>query len=158
MRISQLAELTGFSAPAIRYYENVGLLPAARRTAGGYRDYGPEHQHYLRYISKAKSLGLSLDAIAATLTNAEAHRCDAVRALLITKLNQLQDDIDTLVHQRSLLERRLRETEGTDQEAANPTRLGCWIIDELELEELAAIAVAGEVSENAGPRQRNLND
>ena len=35
LRISEVSERTGFSGPTLRYYEQIGLLPAPDRTAGG---------------------------------------------------------------------------------------------------------------------------
>lgn len=38
--IGAAAQQTGCSVPTIRYYEEVGLLPAAPRTEGNQRHYG----------------------------------------------------------------------------------------------------------------------
>jgi len=39
LTVSQLARATGMSAKTIRYYEQIGVLPAPRRSAAGYRQY-----------------------------------------------------------------------------------------------------------------------
>jgi MerR family transcriptional regulator, copper efflux regulator len=36
-RIAEVATLAGVTAATLRYYEQVGLLPAASRTSSGYR-------------------------------------------------------------------------------------------------------------------------
>ena len=41
-RIKDVADRGGFSAATLRYYEDIGLLPASRRTASGYRLYAAE--------------------------------------------------------------------------------------------------------------------
>lgn len=61
--ISELAARSGFSASALRYYEQVGLLSAAERTRGGYRLYEESALSRLRFIDRAKSLGLPLEEI-----------------------------------------------------------------------------------------------
>jgi MerR-like DNA binding protein len=39
MRIGELARASGIAPSAVRYYEQLGLLPAPERTASGYRSY-----------------------------------------------------------------------------------------------------------------------
>ncbi|MBA2891213.1 TioE family transcriptional regulator [Nonomuraea soli] len=48
MRPVDLAREHGLSTQAIRNYEEAGILPAAARTASGYRSYTPAHAHALR--------------------------------------------------------------------------------------------------------------
>ncbi|WUI04179.1 TioE family transcriptional regulator [Spirillospora sp. NBC_00431] len=48
MRPVDLAREHGLSAQAVRNYEEAGILPAAERTATGYRDYTPPHAQALR--------------------------------------------------------------------------------------------------------------
>ena len=43
MKIGELARRTLHTAETIRYYERMGLLPAPRRFANNYRDYGEVH-------------------------------------------------------------------------------------------------------------------
>ncbi len=63
MNIGQAAEASGVSAKMIRHYEQVGLLPAARRTESGYRQYGDSEVHTLRFIRQARDLGFSIAEI-----------------------------------------------------------------------------------------------
>jgi DNA-binding transcriptional MerR regulator len=55
-----VAQATGVPAKTIRYYEHVGVLPAAGRTRSGYRQYTERGVHRLRFIRRARALGLPL--------------------------------------------------------------------------------------------------
>ena len=65
--IGEAASCSGVSAKMIRYYETLSLLPKVRRTAAGYRQYGPNEVHTLRFIRHARELGFSMVEIAALL-------------------------------------------------------------------------------------------
>ena len=53
MRIGEVARASGTTSKTLRYYEEVGLLPAADRTPAGYRDYGAEVLDRLDFIEGA---------------------------------------------------------------------------------------------------------
>jgi len=63
LKIGDLARITGLSIKTIRYYERRGLLEQPPRTEGGYRLYGPEEVARLRFVQRAKLLGLTLEEI-----------------------------------------------------------------------------------------------
>jgi DNA-binding transcriptional MerR regulator len=63
LKIGELARQTGLSIKTIRYYESRGLLEQPPRTEGGYRLYGPEEVGRLRFVQRAKLLGLTLEEI-----------------------------------------------------------------------------------------------
>ncbi|MEU6732231.1 MerR family transcriptional regulator [Streptomyces physcomitrii] len=81
LRISQLAERTGFPASTLRFYEGAGLLSPGR-TAAGYRVYGEESVERLGFIRAAKNLGLPLEEIAEVLGVRASGACAEVRTEL----------------------------------------------------------------------------
>ncbi|QKV80682.1 MerR family transcriptional regulator [Amycolatopsis sp. Hca4] len=77
-QISELARRSGVPASTLRFYEQAGLLPAAR-TGSGYRVYGEEAVARLEFIGAAKHLGLPLEEIRQLLGAWEAGVCAEVR-------------------------------------------------------------------------------
>ena len=82
LRISQLAERTGFPATTLRYYETLGLLGPVARQANGYRAYGPEAIARLRFIDRAKRLGVPLEEIAELVEVWSGGDCPPVQSRL----------------------------------------------------------------------------
>ncbi|KIL99529.1 Transcriptional regulator MerR family [Paramagnetospirillum magnetotacticum MS-1] len=67
MNIGEAARRSGISAKTIRYYESVGLIPEAGRTASGYRAYTSNEVETLRFIHRARSLGFSVGDVGGLL-------------------------------------------------------------------------------------------
>jgi len=82
LQIGELAQWYGVSTATLRYYERLGLLASGVRTESGYRLYGVEEQDRLRFILRAKALGLTLDEIGALLDVWEQGSCATTREQL----------------------------------------------------------------------------
>lgn len=63
LSIGKLSAATGVKVPTIRYYEGIGLLPQAERSAGNQRLYGVKARERLAFIRHSRELGFSLDDI-----------------------------------------------------------------------------------------------
>jgi DNA-binding transcriptional MerR regulator len=59
MRIGDLARLTGLSAHTIRYYERIGLLPSAPRSAGQ-RDYDHSVLVWIGFLRRLRTTGMPI--------------------------------------------------------------------------------------------------
>jgi DNA-binding transcriptional MerR regulator len=70
------------AASTLRYYEGLGLLPAAGRTGSGYRVYGEDAVERLAVIGAAKGLGLALEEVGAVCAAWAGGVCGEVRAEL----------------------------------------------------------------------------
>ena len=62
MRIGEVAQQCGLRASAIRYYEQAGLLPKARR-ANGCRTYDPGVLHQITLIQFARDVGFTIQEV-----------------------------------------------------------------------------------------------
>ncbi len=63
LTIGHLARQAGINLETVRYYERVGLLPPAPRSASGYRLFPADAKRRLRIIRRAQELGFSLKEI-----------------------------------------------------------------------------------------------
>src|SRR4051812_17114271 len=100
LTISKVAHATGFSPSALRFYEKHGLIRPAR-SAAGYRTYDAASVETLRFVARAKRLGLPLGDIGALVVLFDDRRCGPVqhrlRALLTEKITEARDQVATLV-------------------------------------------------------------
>jgi MerR family transcriptional regulator, copper efflux regulator len=80
--IGDVAERSGFSASALRYYEDIDLVRPAGRTEAGYRLYDDEELAKLGFIARAKQLGCTLDEIRDLLAVWEGEDCRPVQRRL----------------------------------------------------------------------------
>lgn len=98
--IGELAERSGFSASALRYYEGIGLVVPASRTAAGYRVYDDRAVTRLTFIARAKQLGCTLDEIADLMDIWDVEECRPVQRrfhdLVTSKLDETQRQIGEL--------------------------------------------------------------
>ena len=97
MNISDVGARAGLPAKTIRYYEEIGLIRAARGP-NGYRRFREADLHKLAFIGRARSLGFSIEECRALLALYEDKgRASAdVKALAERHLAQIAAKIDEL--------------------------------------------------------------
>ena len=107
MKIGELAERSGLSTKAIRYYEDIGILPEPERASNGYRVYEPRVVDRIEFIRDAQSAGLSLVDIQMVLELRDSGEgtCDHVT----TTLTEHRDNIDQQLQDLQKTRRRLTE-------------------------------------------------
>ena len=113
VRIGALAKDTGVSAKTIRFYEETGVLPPARRAANGYRQYDESDMRRLRFIRNARLLDFSLEELKEVLALRERGEapCIHVMGLLEQKMEQIDAQIRHLQELRGDLRQLLAEGE-----------------------------------------------
>ena len=103
MTIGKAAEESGLSSDTIRYYERLQLLRRPRRSPGGYRLYDDNALDRLRLIRRARSIGFSLTEIRILFGRNHSGDCTAVRAVLGTKIRELDERIAAMSSFRDAL-------------------------------------------------------
>jgi len=126
MRIGELAKATVTKAETIRYYEREGILPAADRTTGNYRDYSNEHLATLSFVRRARGLGFSMSQVKEllTLSDNDDKSCSDVDQLVRQQLKEVNRKIENLILLRDELSQMLQSCEAS--------RIGdCQIVEHL---------------------------
>lgn len=107
MKISELAKLSGVNSKAVRYYEEIGLLPIASRTENGYREYGESDIERLIFIRRCRELQIPIKDLK-TLVRVQSDKsasCAEVDQIIESQLDEVRNRIKELKQ----LERTLNE-------------------------------------------------
>lgn len=75
----------------LRYYEQVGLLPAPPRSEGGHRLYGDTLVRRLLFIRRARALGFALDEIRELLrlVDGGSYTCAQIEQLALAQIGEI---------------------------------------------------------------------
>lgn len=105
MNIGEAATASGISPKMLRYYESIGVLPEARRTPSGYRDYDTKDVHRLRFVRRARDFGFSMDEISGLLALWQDHRRSSkdVKSIALAHVADLDEKIRHLTGMRDTL-------------------------------------------------------
>jgi DNA-binding transcriptional MerR regulator len=119
LRSGALAKATNLSPDTIRYYEKIGVLPRASRTASGYRVYPLEAIERVLVVQRALRIGFTLTELAEVLRTRDSGGtpCRRVYELAQEKLKGIAADIAALKQTERYLksvlnnwEKRMRST------------------------------------------------
>lgn len=96
--IGALSERTGCNIETIRYYERIGLMPAAPRSEGGHRLYGEAETRRLGFIRRTRQLGFTLDEVRTLLRLVDGgrHTCAQVKRITVHHLDDVRRKIADL--------------------------------------------------------------
>ena len=107
LTVTNLARACGLSRTTVLYYESLGLIKPARRTAGNYRVYGEKEVDRLKRIVTYRNSGLRLSDIRSML---EEPRGDAA-GVLKRRMAELGGEIERLREHQRAIARLLRQTD-----------------------------------------------
>jgi DNA-binding transcriptional MerR regulator len=103
--IGEAARRAGVSPDLVRYYERVGVLPRAPRTAGGFRYYSDDTVARLLFVRNAIRFGFTSKELAGFLKARDSGRppCHSVRAAGQRLLNEMDDHLVRLHEAREAM-------------------------------------------------------
>lgn len=127
MNIGQAAKRSGISAKMIRYYEEIGLLPAPKRSESGYRHYTDADIRTLSFIQHARELGFSSEQMKELLglwLN-EVRQSSEVKALAQKHIDMLEQKIRDMQVMVTMLKQSVARCAGDE-------RSDCEILKDIE--------------------------
>lgn len=80
VNIGQAAKASGLSERMIRYFEKQGLIPAPRRSGGGYRSYSDDDVRRMRTIALAQDVGFPIEVIRQLIASMDEAKADVANA------------------------------------------------------------------------------
>ncbi|ANY81291.1 MerR family transcriptional regulator [Microvirga ossetica] len=130
LTIGALADQTGCNVPTIRYYEEIGLPPPARRRPGGHRFYSEADLRRLTFIRRCRDFGFPIEQVRALveLTESSDKDCNEARDLAQAHL----EDVRRKLAELQALERTLVGfVETCTAACAGGPASDCVILDDL---------------------------
>lgn len=112
--IGQVARSANCKVQTIRYYEQIGILPAPARSEGNQRIYSQRHLERLSFIRHSRELGFSLEQIREILALVDdpTHSCEEVDRIASAHLTEVKSKIERLEEMRRELERMVSQCAG----------------------------------------------
>jgi DNA-binding transcriptional MerR regulator len=105
--IGEAARHSRVKVPTIRYYEQIGLLPAPPRSGGNRRQYDADDLRRLTFIRHARELGFEIYAIRTLLAlqDQPSQSCATADEIARARLAEVQQRIASLTALKAELER-----------------------------------------------------
>lgn len=139
LKIGRLAEMTRTTAPTIRYYEEIGLLPVPARQSGSQRIYDEADIQRLTFIRRCRDFGFPIEKVRqlAVLVHDSQRPCQEARDLAHA---QLLDVRQKLVELRELEQGLEQFVDRCDISCPGGVGSDCVMLEELSQEATAAAA------------------
>lgn len=114
LTIGRVADAAGCKVQTVRYYEQIGLIPAPPRSSGNQRVYDISAIHRLTFIRHARELGFPLQAIRdlISLSDNPDQSCEAADVIAKAQLDEVDLRIRRLGALRNELERMVEQCKG----------------------------------------------
>lgn len=129
MLIGEVAKIAGMTPKTLRFYEDQGLIPPARRGPNGYRQYGGDSIARLDFIARGRAAGLSVNQIRSILAVQEPGNapCTHVRDVLAGQLAELDLKIAELTALRAGMAASYEAVAAGDPAACDQSRICSYL-------------------------------
>ncbi|MBZ5623287.1 MAG: MerR family transcriptional regulator [Acidobacteriia bacterium] len=107
LTVTHLARACGLSRSTVLYYESIGLLQSAGRSAGNYRVYGERDLQRLRQICIYRGAGVKLGDIRSILDGPQSDAAGVLKRRLV----ELSGEIERLREHQTAIARLLKDTD-----------------------------------------------
>jgi MerR family transcriptional regulator, copper efflux regulator len=132
LTVGQLARATGVPAKTIRFYEQVGVLPVAERSASRYRQYSWRDVDRLVFVRRARALGLSLPQLKILAGELRGAKCATIRPRLQALVAEQLRTVRHQIVEFQALERELSELlRRLEMATVAPDTEGCRCLDDI---------------------------
>ena len=109
LTVTELANRSGATPHAVRYYTRMGLLRPQRNPDNGYRLYPHREVSWLRFIRQAKRLGYTLGEIREIMHDSDQGKspCPRVREILLQRIDENRQQLEELMALQTRMEQAL---------------------------------------------------
>ncbi|VAW78532.1 hypothetical protein MNBD_GAMMA14-2308 [hydrothermal vent metagenome] len=109
LTVTELANSSGATPHAVRYYTRMGLLRPERDPGNGYRLYQHREVGWLRFIRQAKRLGYTLSEIREIMHDSDQEKspCPRVREILLKRIDENRQQLEELMALQVRMEQAL---------------------------------------------------
>lgn len=112
LRVGEAARRTGLTVRALHHYDEAGLVRPTARTQAGHRLYAEPDVARLERVAALRRVGLPLEEVADALAQGD------VRAALVRRLAQVDQDLAEASRQRARLEHAIEELDMIEEKLA----------------------------------------
>lgn len=111
LTIGHVAKKVGIPTKTIRYYEDIQLIPSAKRMGNKYRAYAKEDIARLRLIKQARALGLPLQEIKQLVKEGFDGTCNHLKMSLASQIPQYIASVKKRIVELQALQQQLEKLE-----------------------------------------------
>jgi DNA-binding transcriptional MerR regulator len=126
--IQQVAETTGLSIHALRYYEKVGLLAPIQRASNGHRRYSAEDVAWLEFLVRLRETGMPIQRVLvfADLVRHRPNEVSERRMLLEEHRDEVKQSLEELIRHLQVIDLKIEHYKHLEATGENDRNCIFW--------------------------------